>query len=335
MKRRIWLHILFWFAQWFIYAYIYGRYDNNFERTFISEGLQLPARIVSTYLSFYLLNLVDRRRLMPLVLVGIALLTILAGLANRILKLWYLVPTYFPEYTIKFWDLTPMMVDIFDCILSTATALVLRLMFRQQESRRREEMLQAEKVSAELQALKNQIHPHFLFNTINNLYALARIRSEKTAAVALQLANLLRYVLYDSAKPEVRLEHEIQNLEDYIALEKLRFDEDRLKVYMTIEIDNPDQMVAPLLLLPLVENAFKHGVSEKRHEAWVILSIVLKDKVLTVHIENSKTEEKGDNPEGIGLRNLQRQLELLYPGRHGLKLNSTPGAFTADLELQC
>jgi len=227
-----------------------------------------------------------------------------------------------------------LFADIFDCILATATALVIRLVYRQQASRVREEQLRTEKLKVELQALKSQIHPHFLFNTINNLYALARVRSEKTAAVALQLAGLLRYVLYESAKAEVSLAQELQNLQDYVELEKLRFDEDRLQVNMQIEVDDPAQSISPLLLLPLVENAFKHGVNEKRYEAWVRLSVVLKNKVLSVDVENAKEKETPVSPEGIGLRNLQRQLELLYPGRHRLVLQDDGDTFKASLKLE-
>ena len=174
------------------------------------------------------------------------------------------------------------MYDVFDCVLASCTALSARMYFRQQAMLRRETQLRAEKSEVELQALKGQLHPHFLFNTINNLYALARVKSDRTAPVALKLAQLLRYVLYESQKPSVPLEQEIQLLRDYVALEKLRFDEDRLTVQMEVDLDDPKQHIAPLLLLPLVENAFKHGASEQRDAARISIAIALKNKVTTV-----------------------------------------------------
>ena len=226
-----------------------------------------------------------------------------------------------------------MTYDIFDCVLASCTALSARMYFRQQALQRREAQLRAEKSEAELKALKGQIQPHFLFNTINNLYALARMKSPKTAPVALKLANLLRYVLYESAKPEMPLEKEIQNLRDYVELEKIRFDEDRLAVKMEVKLDDPNRSITPLLLLPLVENAFKHGVSEQRDEAWVNIFISLKNNILEVKIENSKGPDRAANPQGIGLQNVRRQLELLYPNRHEFRVSNTPDSFTAELRI--
>ena len=173
-----------------------------------------------------------------------------------------------------------------------------------------------------------------MFNTINNLYALARVKSDRTAPVALKLAQLLRYVLYESQKPSVPLEQEIQLLRDYVALEKLRFDEDRLTVQMEVDLDDPKQHIAPLLLLPLVENAFKHGASEQRDAARISIAIALKNKVLTARIENSKPAETLEHKPGIGLQNLRRQLELLYPERHELEVVDGDGEFVVGLRVE-
>lgn len=334
MKRRIWLHILFWLAFWFIYAYTYSRYDGQIGKYLWTEAVQMPARILATYLTFWFFERFSdpEGRKTWLAFGGAAAANFLGGLLNRVLKGWYLVPVFFSDASFQFWS-HRMMYDLFDCVLASCTALSARMYFRQQNLQRREAQLRAEKSEAELRALKNQIQPHFLFNTINNLYALARMKSPKTAPVALKLANLLRYVLYESAKPEMSLEKEVQNLRDYVELEKLRFDEDRLSVAMNTDLDEPHRSIAPLLLLPLVENAFKHGVSEQRDEASVSIDISLKNRQLEVKIENSSTPGKSENPQGIGLQNLRRQLELLYPGRHTLSLSHTDQVFIAHLNI--
>ncbi len=321
MKRRWLLHLAFWLAFWFIYAYTYSRYDGNLGKYLITEGLEMPARILAAYLSMWFFERFSGAEGQKtwLAFGGAAAATVVAGLLNRALKLVYLVPVYFPDSTMEFWSFR-MMYDVFDCVLASSTALSARMYFRQQEMQRRESQLRAEKSEAELRALKGQLHPHFLFNTINNLYALARVKSDKTAPVALKLAQLLRYVLYESQKPRVPLEQEIQLLRDYIALEKLRFDEGRLELRMEVDLDDPKTEIAPLLLLPLVENAFKHGASEQRHEARIYISIVLKNKVLALEIENSKPSESLETVPGIGLQNLRRQLELLYPEKHSLEI---------------
>jgi hypothetical protein len=364
MNRRLALHLAFWLAYWFIYAYTYSRYDGNLPKYLLTEGLQMPARMLATYAAMWCfehfstlspshtshpltpptsptsltsLTSLTSNTSHPsssswLAFGGAALAVCAGGLLNRLLKISYVVPVYFPDSTIEFWSFR-MMYDLFDVLVACCTALSARLYFRQQELQRREAALRIEKSEAELVALKSQLQPHFLFNTINNLYALARKKSDKTAPVALKLAHLLRYVLYESAKPTVRVEQEIQLLQDYIELEKLRFDTERLAVNLNIDLDDPQQPITPLLLLPLIENAFKHGVGETREQAWVNVSIVLKNNVLEAGIQNSKSTELPKNESGIGLKNLRCQLELLYPGRHGFIVNAGEATFSVYLRL--
>ena len=344
---RLLLHTTFWLSYWFIYAYTYSRYDGNFVKYALSEGIQMPLRMVATYASMWLLERFAGKGKSWAAFSAVALANVAGGMLNRLIKGWWVVPAFFPDATYHFWDFSRMLVDIFDCVLASGAALTARLYFRQQEGLRREAQLRHEKVSIELQALKNQVNPHFLFNTINNLYGLARVKSEKTAVFALKLAGLLRYVLYESAKPQVRLEQEIQNLQDYVALEQLRFDPERLKVRFEVDIDWPECPLSPLLLLPLVENAFKHGVSESRDGAWIHIHISLKTKTLQVSIENSKPQAPPDPAgadllewptleaaKGLGLANLRRQLELLYPGRHTLRVEDGEGRYGVWLGLE-
>ena len=319
MKHRWGLHLAFWLAYWLIYAYTYSRYDGQIGKYLWTEGVQMPARMLATYASFWCLDRFSGSGKTWVAFSGVALANFAGALINRTLKMHYVVPVYFPDATFSFWS-SMMMVDLFDCALASGTALSARLFFRQQESLRREAALSREKIAAELQALKSQLQPHFLFNTLNNIYSLARIKSDRTAPVALQLAHLLRFVLYETRKPTIPLAQEVQILQDYIALERLRFDEDRLQVETKIEMDDPQQTIAPLLLLPLVENAFKHGVSENRTDAWVQVDIRLKNRQLSVQVLNSVDQETAarQNPNGIGQPNLRRQLELLYPEKSRL-----------------
>ncbi len=334
MKRRWLLHLAFWLAYLFIYVYTYSRYDGNLGKYLYTEGLQMPARMLATYLSIWFFERFSGLEMQKpwLAFGGAAAANLLGGLLNRALKLVYVVPFFFPDATFEFWSFR-FVYDLFDCVLASCTALSARMYFRQQAMQRRETQLRAEKSEAELKALKSQLQPHFLFNTINNLYALARIKSDKTAPVALKLAQLLRYVLYESQKQLAPLEQEVQLLRDYVALEKLRFDEGRLVVNMEVNLDNPKAAIAPLLLLPLIENAFKHGASEQRDEAQILIHIVLEDNVLEVKINNTKPPEKPEHAPGIGLQNLRRQLELLYPGNHELDIIEDEKTFEVRLRV--
>ena len=328
MKRRLGLHIAFWVAYWFIFSYVYSRYDGEWGKYAVTEGIQMPFRMLATYLAFWS---VDRFRAPWAAFTGVALAVFIGGLLTRVAKMVYLVPVWFPTSTFDFWGYR-LMVDVFDCALAAGAALTARLYFRQQAAAQREAVLRSEKTEAELQALKNQLHPHFLFNTINNLYGLARVQSPQTAPAALQLAQLLRYVLYDAAAPTVPIEQEIALLRDYIALEKLRFDPERLSVHMTATLDFPQQPIMPLVLLPLVENAFKHGASEQR-EAWITVAVCLEAGTLDIRIENSKTNNPPVQNGGIGLDNLRRRLQLLCPQSHDLRMEDLGDRYLAQLRL--
>jgi two-component system, LytTR family, sensor kinase len=329
MSNRWLLHAGFWLAYWFVFTFTYSNYEGNWTKFAICEAVQMPARMLATYLSFWCF---DKLRPSWKAFAGILGAVLLGGFLVRCVKMVYIGPVWFPEKNFSFFSYR-FITDTFDSALAAGAALTARLYFRQQEFLRRESALRAEKSEAELRALKNQLNPHFLFNTINNLYALARVKSDKTAPVALQLANLLRYLLYDSAGNTVRIESEIKHLEQYVALEKIRFDEDRLTVHFETDIDDPHLPVTPLLMLPLVENAFKHGAGESADEAWVNIRIELKNKHLHMVVENSKAEAAPRSGKGIGLKNIRRQLELLYPNSSSLDIKETEHTYTAQLNI--
>ncbi|RCR71611.1 sensor histidine kinase [Larkinella punicea] len=195
--------------------------------------------------------------------------------------------------------------------------------------------IEKEKFNAELQLLKSQIHPHFLFNTLNNLYALTLRKSEQSPAVVLKLSQLLSYMLYDCNASEVPLEKEIAFMKNYIGLEQLRYGS-RLDVSMSFHGDLQGIQMAPLLLIPFLENAFKHGTSEQLEQAWIFLDLSVDDHVLTFKLVNSRDADSfaPSAVGGIGLQNVQKRLELLYPGRYELKIQPEEETFLVDLTLR-
>lgn len=173
--------------------------------------------------------------------------------------------------------------------------------------------LKIEKQEAELNYLKSQTNPHFLFNTLNNIYSLARDKSNVAPESILRLSKILRYMLYETSGAFIAVEQEIKIINDYIELEKLRYD-DSLYVNFNYNIEDMKQSLPPLLLIPLVENAFKHGVSETRANPFVDIHLEIKNRHLNMTIKNSSSGIAGldEVKENIGLSNLRRQLELLY-----------------------
>jgi len=195
------------------------------------------------------------------------------------------------------------------------------------------QQLLIEKQTAELNYLKSQTNPHFLFNTLNNIYSLARDKSDLAPESILRLSKILRYMLYEAGGPFIAIEQELKIIGDYIALEKLRYD-DSLRVNYSNDIEDMKQAIPPLLLIPLVENAFKHGVSETRNQPFVDIHLSVNKRQLTFFVKNS-TEEFPENAkvkENIGLSNLRRQLELLYT-EYNLSVNYSESGFTATLKI--
>jgi len=181
-----------------------------------------------------------------------------------------------------------------------------------QKLKKATQQLRIQKQEAELNYLKSQTNPHFLFNTLNNIYSLTREKSDLAPESVMRLSKILRYMLYDASGEYISIEQELKVIDDYIALEQLRYD-DTLRVNYNYNIEDMKQSLPPLLLMPLVENAFKHGVSETRSNPFVDIHLSVQNRQLEFVVKNSSeniVEEKVK--ENIGLSNLRRQLELLY-----------------------
>lgn len=194
-------------------------------------------------------------------------------------------------------------------------------------------ILEKEKLQAELTLLRYQLNPHFLFNTINDIYYLALIKSDKTADAILKVSDLLRYVLNEK-EDEVSLDKEINHLKEFVRLQQFRFPDQFICVKMEVAEDIHHYQVAPLLLLTFVENAFKHGEPGTQEEPLQI-RLDVHDKLLTYEVSNKVNGNiTKDATTGIGLNNLRRRLSLLYPNRHQLSLKEENGYFTAHLQIE-
>jgi two-component system, LytTR family, sensor kinase len=195
------------------------------------------------------------------------------------------------------------------------------------------QQLRIEKQQAELNYLKSQTNPHFLFNTLNNIYSLARDKSDQAPESILRLSKILRFMLYETGGDYIAIEQELKIITDYLALERLRYDES-LRVNFNYDIEDMKQALPPLLLMPLVENAFKHGVSETRGLPFVDIHLSVKKRQLSFTVKNSTEPIDGQFivKENIGLSNLRRQLELLYT-EYNLSVQQKESVFTASLNI--
>jgi sensor histidine kinase YesM len=216
-------------------------------------------------------------------------------------------------------------------LVVAAITLLKRWWLKQKEK----ENLEKEKINAELQLLKAQVHPAFLFNTLNNIIAHARMASPKAPEMLIKLSDLLSYMLYECDAPKVKLEKEITMLKEYISLEKIRQGE-RLELTFQIKGDLNGQLISPLLLLPFIDNSFSYYNKEKMEQAWVNLDITVDDNNLSMKLINGlPAGTAGDTVHDDGsLANVKKRLQLLYPGRHDLKINAEQELLMVHLNLK-
>ncbi len=323
--NRLLLHISFWVAYLVQDTLLAFLWDSSrmhdlaiAERIFMSFQLcaaLLPPKILFTYLLLYVfLDRVlrpSKRALYIFLLIAAVIITLLT---IRAIEVFFIVPVIFhPSVpTRPYFYAFGFLFSFIDLGYVSGFAVAIHQIRLQFAAKEREKALLKEKLETELKYLRNQTNPHFLFNTLNNIYGLARRKSDDTAEVVMKLSQLLRFMLYESSKSSVKINEEIKMLDDFINLEKIRYTQ-KLSVHFEKKMDNESEPIAPLLLLPFVENAFKHGASENRFESFIRIVLELEGGILHFNIENSK-EDNGDNSvkDNIGLGNVRRQLELMY-----------------------
>jgi hypothetical protein len=191
-----------------------------------------------------------------------------------------------------------------------------------------------EMIKAELQLLKAQVHPHFLFNTLNNIYSFIINDSPAATEAIKKLSTLLRYIIYECNQPLVKLEKELQMVKGYIDLEKIRYGQS-FNMSLQIQGNAGNKMISPLLLIPFLENSFKHGASQMLTYPWVNLDIVIEEENLYFNLSNSKPLSTGESPvtKGLGLRNVKKRLAILYPGTHSLNITEDVMSFNVSLKV--
>lgn len=304
-------------------------------------GSTLPVKMAATYFMLYWLipRYIFTKKYLIFVLLFLPT-ALLFGYLDRLSLHFIYIPRYFPDYDYGYYPLTHVgkaikhMIGVYTVVFA---AVAIKLIKRNYQNEQLAQALSQDKMDAELKFLKAQIHPHFLFNTLNNLYALT-LRNEPSASeVVLKLSNLLDYMLYECNVPEVPLSKEVRQIQNFIGLEKLRYG-DRLEVSFTSTGNTGNKKIAPLLILPFIENAFKHGVSQELENTFVSIDLSVKDNLLSLKVENSKPDEADSDlagyTKGIGLKNVRRRLDLIYPDRYDLQVFNEEESFLVVLRVQ-
>ncbi len=209
------------------------------------------------------------------------------------------------------------------------------VMKRWVSSERKAEQFESEKIRAELSYLRSQINPHFFFNTLNTLYGLALKKSDRTAEVVMKLSELMSYILYEADRELVPLSKEIEQIERYIDLEQIRY-ENRFETELEVKGDIDQVSIPPLILLPFVENSFKHGVNKSSKDGWIFILIDASTHELRFLIKNKvfSSVEKRDEKNGVGIANVERRLNLLYPHSHSISCQRLEDTFVVEITIR-
>ena len=232
-----------------------------------------------------------------------------------------------------FLDIYFLVVGLYAAILLAILIKLLKYSFERQNLHL--QLLQ-EKTTAELEMLRSQINPHFLFNTLNNLYTLSLKKSDQTPEVVLKLSEMLDYLLYECRENKVYLKKEILLIKNYLYLQKIRYGK-RLKTRLNIEGNPSDQKIAPMLLLPFIENSFKHGIGKQRNSAWIDINLHVHQNSIDFSVINSQSdtslEKNSTTSGGIGLMNVKKRLELMYLHKYKLDILNNENDFSVCLNL--
>jgi len=336
-NRVVLLHISFWCVYLSFNLYQISQFQRgrgyDWERMISSASVQLVFTMLIAYLNYFftwprfIKNKNIWRYLLEFSVPFAALLTLRVHLQRYLMDGYTHKAEYFYS---SFFIVQIVAVTLF--IVIFVGMLRFAVDWFELEAKRKE--VENEKLTAELNFLKAQINPHFLFNTLNNLYYLAYTKSDNTTEVIAKLSQMMRYMIYDSNHPKVPLTKEIEYMENYISLERLRLN-NQIPVRFDVKGSVENAWIAPLIFITFLENAFKHGVSNNNPNAWVNIMIELAGDRCIYQVENSKPEEKSDVYEksGIGLQNVQRRLELSYPGKYQLTMEDMPDRYIVNLNL--
>jgi len=312
--------------------------------TFLYCLLTLPIVISAVYFNIYFLIpkfLLTKRYILFFILLFVSAISF--TLILRLDSYFVIIPTLYSNefldsyYKVGFFRISYLISHFVSIYMVVVGAAFIKLLMQWYNSKQQNQLLRSENLETELKFLKSQIHPHFLFNTLNNLYALTLKKSDKAPETVLKLSELLDFMLYDCNASKIYLDKELQLVKSYIDLEKLRYSDD-LAIQFEVAGEISKVEIAPLLILPFIENCFKHGISEKIDGSWIKISLDVQDNSMKLVVENSRSTNPQGDPngykEGIGIENVRRRLQLLYPGNHRLEIIKADHIHCIKLELK-
>jgi|LauGreSuBDMM15SN_2_FD.fasta_scaffold03661_2 hypothetical protein len=329
-------NIIFWSALFFYKWIGFGALTEEYTKQFAYSIVNIPVAFLTAYVSMHVvfdrMNQASVKWPSYAYLVGIGVIGILI---KRLFSHYYLEPHYLKDlHHGSLFTLPKVLYELVSLYLMVGMYGMFYFIRRWYEQKQVLESLKQEKVKSELELLKSQVHPHFLFNMLNNIYSGALSKSPETAQQILQLSNFIEYNLYHSQKEWVPLNEELEYLGNYIALHQIRLGE-KLQVEKCISDHVNQVQIPPLLLLPLIENAIKHGANNSIRVAWLKVQVnvdAITNSCLII-ISNSFEQAVSSENGGVGLSNIRQRLKFLYPDKHLLNIVENPGIYEVHLNL--
>lgn len=345
-------HLLWWLSWWIFSGVLYSfgcgpasvPYGQKLSCAMAESLLFLPAHIFMAYtLMYFVVPKFILRGKYPMAAIMAIIIVVSTGIISALIANYVVMPfrkIFFPQMymaasaSIYATFFLSFLAGLRGGITIGGMAAAIKLMKYWYVKEQRNLQLQKENIETQLQLLKAQVHPHFLFNTLNNVYAHTQGTSPVASGLVLGLSDMLRYILYECNQPLVPLSKEIKMIRDYVKLETVRYG-NKPDINIDVDGDVDQYQIAPLLLLPLVENSFKHGASDMLENPWINMHLYFEKNIMYLKIMNGKASSKGiAKVGGIGLQNLTKRLQFLYEGKHSFSIIEDVDVFVVNLDIE-
>lgn len=335
--KRILLHIFFWAIVLIVNDLLYAFNSGKYGHVFLAFLSTLPFDILAAYITlyFFIPRYLLKKRYLEFALYFLASVVVIVLIENAI-NLYFVYPYiyYRPIDKLPFWSIGIffLAINIYTIVALAVIIKLIKIWYQNQQLHNKLENLN---LHSELSLLRNQINPHFLFNTLNNIDRLISKDKNKASDAVIKLSRIMRYMLYEANADKVLLEKEIEYLKSYISLQQLRLKKQNF-VDFTIEGDCKGKTISPMLFISFIENAFKHG-SKNVDSPGIIIKLIINEQNIQFESTNYFSENQNmnkDKTKGIGLYNVKRRLELLYPDKHELRIIKENEKFFAKLILE-
>jgi len=329
VTQRTVYHTAFWILMLALLLLL-DQNDHSFFTKLITQTISLFFYGILVYFNlFYLIpNYLTEKKF--LLYCGLLILSVVIITPIKLMVFYLIIPNF------EAWILPKKLGIFIASFMIVGASTIGKIVTDWVRHLRERKELQTQTMQSELRFLKSQINPHFLFNTLNNLYALTLKKSDKAPEIVIKLSEMMRYMLYDCNEKRVSLQKEVNYIHNYLDLERLRQGKN-VEINFKVDGEIFDQQIAPLMFIPFLENSFKHGLNTHISEGFVHIYLNIEEQHITFYIENSKAEslptQTHKRSGGIGLVNVKRRLNIIYPNHHQLEINDNPKTYGVELNI--